>query len=152
MDRRQLREALIDDKLAMVVLNDRRHWDLLPDCEAACGYGTSEEPKLLALCGDSLLILALTPATDGESEKISVEVEPLDRIHAHLRLEQAQIDGALPLRRRRWTIRVNGSAGPLVFETHQRRGAGFHDELVPSGPETLARTLARRLGYAIDDG
>jgi hypothetical protein len=49
MHRRQLREVLVDDKVAMAVLHDRRHWALIPDRDAACGCGTIEEPALLVV-------------------------------------------------------------------------------------------------------
>jgi hypothetical protein len=151
MDQRQLLEALVDDKLAMAVLDDRRHWVLLPDCDAACGYGASDAPKLLALCEDVLLICALTPATDDEPEKISVEVDPLEPTYGRVTLEQVHTDGHISIRHRTWTIRVNRSAEPLEFETNQHRGAGYPDELQPSQAEHLARALARRLGYPIAD-
>jgi hypothetical protein len=151
MDHRQLLEALVDDKLAMAVLHDRRHWVLLPDCDVACGYGVPEAPKLLALCEGVLLTFALTPATDEEPEKISVEVDPLDPTYGRVSLEQGHTDGHISIRRRTWTIRVNRSTEPLEFETRQHRGAGFADELHPSPAESLARALARRLGYQIAD-
>jgi hypothetical protein len=151
MDHRQLLAALVDDQLAMAVLHDRRDWDLLPDCDAACGHGASDAPKLLALCEGVLLTLTSTPATDEEPEQISVQVEPLDPSYGRVSLEQRHTDGHISIRRRTWTIRVNASAEPLKFETKQHRGAGFPDELRPSPAESLARALARRLGYHIAD-
>jgi hypothetical protein len=151
MHHRQLLEALVGDQLAMAVLHDRRHWVLLPDCDASCGYGASDAPKLLALCEGVLLTLALTPATDEEPEKISVEVEPLDPTYGRVSLKQGHTDGHISIRHRTRTILVNGSAEPLEFETKQHRGSGFPDELQPSPAESLARALARRLGYPIAD-
>jgi hypothetical protein len=99
MDHHQLLEALVDDKLAMAVLHDQRHWVLLPDCDAACGYGASDAPKLLALCKGVLLTLALTPATDEEPEKISVQVD-----HRRRGVERRSSRTARSLRRSRSTL------------------------------------------------
>lgn len=138
MDHRQLLEALVDDKLAMAVLHDRRHWVLPPDCDAACGYGASDAPKLLALCEGVLLTLALTPATDEEPEKISVQVDPLDPSYGRVSLEQGHTDGRISIRRRTWTIRVNGSAKLLKFETTLCEILGVGDARAQRVPLRLA--------------
>lgn len=151
MDRRQLQESLVDDKLAMAVLHDRRHWALIPDCDAACGCGTIEEPALLVVVDGALLTLTLSPATDETPAKLVVERDRIDPDRGRVRLEESYLDNHRSVRRRRWSLVINGHAEPLEIETEQPRGPGLTDELRPPWTEKVARALARQLGYELED-
>lgn len=151
MDHRQLLEALVDDRVAMAVLQDRRHWSLIPDCDAACGFGPIEEPAVLAVAAGALLTLTLVSATDEAPAKLVVERHRVDPERGRVRLEESYIDGPRPIRRRRWTLVINRDAEPLEIETEQLRSRGFEDELRPPPTEKVARAIARQLGYDIED-
>jgi hypothetical protein len=53
MTPRELLQGLVDDRIAMMVLRDRRTVALLPECEAAAGHGSESKPSLLAVAEES---------------------------------------------------------------------------------------------------
>jgi hypothetical protein len=152
MINRELLESLVDDRIAMIVLRDRRSMILLPECEAAAGHGSESAPSLIAVSSGSLLTLAVSLASDDAPQTMTVQREPLDEREGRVTLVETYIDAQhRSLRRRRWRFAASAGAEPLEIETEQLMSAGFADEMRPRPAERLARSIARQLGYAIPD-
>jgi hypothetical protein len=135
----------------MAVLHDRRHWALIPDCATACGCGAIEEPALLVVADGALFTLTLSPPTDETPAKLVVERDRIDPDRGRVRLEESYLDNHRSVRRRRWSLVINGHAEPLKIESEQLRAPGPSDELRPPLTEKEARALARQLGYEVED-
>jgi hypothetical protein len=152
MTDRELLESLIDDRIAMMVLRDRRIMNLLPECEAAAGHGSDSTPSLIAVSNNSLITLAFSPATDEAPQTMIVTREPLDERDGRVTLVETYLDAQnRSVRCRHWRFLANAGAEPIEVETEQLMSAGFADEMRPSPAERLARSIARKLGYLILD-
>jgi hypothetical protein len=149
----ELRESLIDDRLAMTVIERAgRPWHLLPGAEVAAGAGSEESPSLIVIAGASLFTLTVAPGTDDEPAVTTVLREPLIADQALVRLdEQISHRPAAIIRHRTWTFLLTPGRDPIMVETTQKLRGGFPDDREPSTAERLARVLAHRLGYPIAD-
>ena len=149
---RTLRESLIDDRLAMAVVESAGQlWHLLPEAELAAGVGSEDSPSLIAVTGESLLTVTVKPGTDDAPATVCVHRQHLSPDQAIVRLEEQLLHKpAAVVRHRSWTFLLTPDSDPLTITTVQKLHGGFPDEHQPPTSERLARVLANRLGYPID--